>query len=522
MKRKEFIKNSLLSSLAIPLTGNYGFKALGAYNALLNAINYPVIENDNVLVIVQLQGGNDGLNTVIPFENFSNYVNARKNIYIQEDKALTLSGTHNIGLNPALKGFQSLFNEGKLAIIQSVGYPQPNFSHFRATDIWMTGSDSDVVLETGWAGRYLDYQYPNFPISYPNASMPDPLAIQIGSITSLTLQGPSVSLGVSISSATNFYNLINDTTDPAPNTPAGKELTFIRQINQQTQSYSTRIKNAASNVATQVNYPSNSLADQLKIVARLIKGGLKTKVYMVSYGSFDTHANQVNSNDTSVGTHANLLKNISDSIKAFQDDLNFLGVADRVVGMTFSEFGRRILSNASGGTDHGAAAPCFIFGNKTIGSILGQTPFIPSSITVNDNLPYQYDFRSIYASLLVDWLCVDSNAVNQILLKNFQQLPLVNTSTCKISLPVTNANNLINNYPNPFNAFTNITYKSNGGHCMLQVLSGDGKVVATLIDAQIDNGFYTVQFKAGNIPAGLYYIRFQNGTNTAIRPILKF
>ncbi len=524
MKRSEFLKKSLLSSTILPsFINGFSVKALGASSPIMQALNLPTTETDHVLVIVQLQGGNDGLNMVIPLEYFNNYVTARSNIYIPEDKVLKLTNNDKVGLNPAMTGLQAMFNDGKLKIIQSVGYPQPSFSHFRATDIWMSGSDSNNVLNTGWAGRYLNYEYPNFPNGYPNSTMTDPLAIQIGSVTSLTLQGPAVSMGMSISNPTSFYSLLNSTQDPAPATPAGKELSFIRQVAQQTQAYASVVKNAANAVSTQVTYPTNNpLADQLKIVARLIKGGLKTRVYMVNYGGFDTHANQVIATNTATGVHATLLGNVSRALKAFQDDLQFLGIEDRVVGMTFSEFGRRIKSNASGGTDHGAAAPCLVFGKNVVGGVLGDTPNIPSTTTFNDNLPFQYDFRSVYASLLANWLCVDATSLQQLLLKNFQQLPLVNAASCNKINPNTSGFSLITNYPNPFTATTTITYTTAGGHTLIQIIDGSGRVITNLLDKEIATaGTYTVTFNSGFLPTGVYYARLQNMAVQQIRTMLK-
>ncbi len=524
MKRSEFLKKTLLSSTIIPsFINGFSVKALGADSPLMQALKLPTTETDHVLVIVQLQGGNDGLNMVIPLEYFSNYVNARPNIFIPEDKVLKFNNYDKIGLNPAMTGLQSMYNDGKLKVINSVGYPQPSFSHFRATDIWMTGSDSNNVLNTGWAGRYLNDEYPNFPNGYPNSSMSDPLAIQIGSVTSLTLQGPAVSMGMSISNPTSFYSLLSSTPDPAPATPAGKELTFVRQIAQQTQAYASVVKNAANAVTKQVAYPtSNSLGDQLKIVARLIKGGLKTRVYMVSYGSFDTHANQVVATDKTTGTHATLLKNVSDALKAFQDDLQYLGIEERVVGMTFSEFGRRMKSNASGGTDHGAAAPCFVFGKNVLGGVLGDTPNIPANVTVNDNLPFQYDFRSIYATLLSNWLCVNDNSLQQLLLKNFQQLPLVNAAGCNKANTNISGFNLITNYPNPFTSSTTIAYTTAGGHTLIQIIDGSGRVLANLVDKEITTaGTYAVTFNSGALPSGVYYARLQNMAVQQVRTMLK-
>lgn len=344
MRRRDFLIKSIPAATVLPaIIDKYSVKVFNSNSPLVQALMMPGIDTDHVLVIVQLSGGNDGLNTVIPISNYSAYYNARTNIAIPENKILSLPGFSQTGLHPAMTGMQSLFNDGRLAIIQAAGYPSPNFSHFRATDIWMTASDSNVELTSGWAGRYLNTEYPNYPSGYPNATMTDPLAIQIGSITSLALQGPSVSMGMSISNPTSFYNLINNAQDPTPNTPAGDELLFIRTIASQTNAYAQRVRDAANAVTQQGAYPANNpLADQLKIVARLVKGGLKTRVYMVSYGSFDNHSLQVNTGDTTTGTHAKLLSTISDAIKAFEDDCNSLGIGERVIGMTFSEFGRRI------------------------------------------------------------------------------------------------------------------------------------------------------------------------------------
>lgn len=522
MKRREFLRKAVPAGVVLPsLVSGFSFRAFGADSPIAQSLLMPVSETDHILVIVQLNGGNDGLNMVIPLEHFSNYANARSNIYIPEDKVLALADTRKAGLHPSMTGMQQLYNAGQLKIIHSVGYPQPSFSHFRATDIWMSASDSNAVVNTGWAGRYLNYEYPNFPAGYPNASMKDPLAIQIGSTTSLTFQGPSVSMGMSISNPSNFYNLLSGVQDPVPDTPAGKELNFVRQIAQQTQQYASVIKDAASKVPVQVTYPSgNSLADQLKIVARLIKGGLQTRVYMVNFSGFDTHASQVNSTDKTTGTHANLLMRVSDAIKAFQDDLKFLGVDDRVTGITFSEFGRRIRSNASTGTDHGTAAPMFVFGKQVLGGVLGDTPNFGANVTVNENLPFQYDFRSVYATLLANWLCVNDSDLQQVMLKNYQTLPLVNTIDCKKAVNLS-GEQLISNYPNPFTSNTVITFKTAGGHTLVQIIDISGRVIAHLTDQEYPSGTYTVVFNSGNLPSGIYYARLQNLATQQVRTMLK-
>lgn len=526
MKRREFLSKSMAATLPALISG-YSVKALNADSPLVQALIGSGTDTDHVLVIIQLSGGNDGLNMVIPLNTYSLYNAARTNIAIPEARILRLNGYDKTGLHPAMTGLQSLYNDTKLKIIQAVGYPQPNFSHFRATDIWMTASNSNQEVYTGWGGRYLNYEYPNFPNGYPNSSMTDPLAIQIGSTATLTSQGPSVNMAMSITSATNFYQLINGTSDPVPATKAGKELSFIRTVAKQTQQYASTITTAASKVTTQNTYPNNNnLADQLKIVARLIKGGLKTRIYMVSFGGFDNHSLQTTVADTTVGTHATLLGRVSDAINAFQDDLVYLGIEDRVVGMTFSEFGRRIKSNSSVGTDHGAASPLFVFGKPVQGGMLGDNPVIPAAATVNDNVPMQYDFRSIYSTLLEKWFCLDKATVQGLFPPNIngqlQDLPLIKSGVCTTSVPNNSGKSLISNYPNPFTGKTTIEFNTDGGHTLIQIIDNTGRLILDLLEKDYPAATrQTVTFDASHLPNGVYYARLQNGTIQQVRPMLK-
>lgn len=531
MKRRDFFKSTLPAATILPsVLGGYSMKAYAASSPLLQALIGTTTNTDHVLVIVQLSGGNDGLNMVIPIDTYSNYYSVRTNIAIPQAKILKLNGNDHTGLHPSMTGLQTLFNDGKLAIIQAASYPSPSFSHFQATDIWMTASDSNVQLSSGWAGRYLNNEYPNFPNGYPNSNMTDPLAIQIGSISSLTLQGPEVSMGMSINDPTTFYNFLNGVEDPVPDTPWGKELNFVRQITHQTQQYADVIKNAAGRVPVQGTYPANNdLAAQLKIVARLVKGGLKTRVYMVSTGGFDTHSAEVSTTDTTVGAHANLMQRVSDGIKAFMDDIKGLGVEDRVIGMTFSEFGRTIRSNANYGTDHGSGAPMFVFGKKVNPGVLGNNPDIQTTAGAANAVPMQYDFRSVYASLLSGWLCVNSNDLQTVMLKHFQELPLINSASCSSVLAITGLNELtrasgdqlVINYPNPFVSSTKITFKTKGGHTLVQIMDPLGRVIQVLADKEYTPGVYTLDFDSGVLPVGTYYTRFQNGPLQQVRPMLK-
>ncbi|HLG33959.1 MAG TPA: DUF1501 domain-containing protein [Bacteroidia bacterium] len=515
MKRRKFLSALSAVSVVPAVLDGFSIRSFGA-SPLLQALAAST-NNDHVLVLIQLSGGNDGLNTVIPLDQYSLLSTARNNILIPSFQVLSLNGNPQTGLHPSMSGIQQLFNNGRVNIVQGVSYPSPNFSHFRATDIWLTASDHDQSLSTGWAGRYLDYEYPNYPVGYPNSTVPDPLAIEIGSSVSLGLQGPAVGMGFSITDPTNFYNLINGIQDPAPNTNYGRELTYIRLVNQQSQAYSGVITNAANNITSQSpSYPVqglNNLSDQLKIVARLIAGGLQTKIYMVSIGGFDTHSSQADSGSPTTGNHADLLAKLSVAVSAFQDDLSYLNVDDRVIGMTFSEFGRRIISNGSLGTDHGSGAPMILFGNAVQSGILGTNPVIPSNANVNDNVAMQYDFRSVYSSVLNKWFCVPAADLNQIMLQNFQVLPVIQDSACVVGVHELNqkaGESLVWNYPNPFTSSTYVTFKSAGGHILLQVFTTEGKLIKTLADGEYAEGTYEIWYENEGHPAGTYYLRLQN------------
>lgn len=506
MKRKDFLKKSIPAAMLPFFINGIKFQAYGA-TPMLKAIAEASAKNGRVFVFIQLNGGNDGLNTVIPLDQYSNLSNARSNVLIQESKVLTLNGLSGTGFHPAMTRLRTMFNDGKVNIIQSVGYPNPNFSHFRATDIWHTASDSNVYLNSGWAGRYLEGIYTGFPTGYPNTDEPDPLAISIGYSVSTSLMGPTANTGMAISDPVSFYQLVTGTVDQAPNTPAGHELTYVRLVLQQTQQYNTTVKAAAQSVSNKATYPTNnSLADQLKIVANLIAGGLKTPIYTVSLGGFDTHSAQVNAtggNET--GAHADLMKKVSDAIAAFQSDCEQLGIADRVAGMTYSEFGRRIKSNDSKGTDHGAAAPMIVFGTKVNPIMIGSNPTIPSTVNVDDNLPMQFDFRQVYASILNDWFESPVTTTDgDILLKHFDTLPIFKQS---VSVKKYNVNNigLLQNYPNPFKDITNIDYISPGGKVELRLFDNQGKLISILVDEDMPQGKHSFVLNGAHLPSGNYY-----------------
>jgi uncharacterized protein (DUF1501 family) len=529
MKRREFIRRAL-PAVTVPMLLN-GLKIRAfAHGPNLETLAAARGNNDHVLVLIELNGGNDGLNTVIPLDQYSALQAVRYNIIIPRNKILPLNGYSNVGLHPSMSAIQQMFNDDKVCIVQSVGYPNPDFSHFRSTDIWTSASDSNEYLNTGWMGRYLNYEYPNFPYNYPNQVMPDPLAIQIGGVSNPVFMGPVMNMAYSLlldqNNNVQSYTFSSTIQDPfSLQKPYKKELEYIRLVKQNTNSLGTAVKNAYDAPAQQLPYPDTALAKQLKVVAKLIAGGLKTKIYWVSIGGFDTHASQVEDSDTTLGIHANLLKTLSDAVKAFHDDLQHLGLGNRVISMTYSEFGRRILSNYSSGTDHGAAAPLFIFGNQVIPGLLGSNPIISAQATVNDNLPMQYDFRSVYASILQDWLCVPKQDIDSIiLLKNFPSLPLVQNSACAaVSIRELNRTaglTLVSAYPNPFITRTTIEFTTSGNHTLVEIFNPFGQQIKTLIDKDMPAGTYQVDFENEGYAEGMYYVRFQNGVVQQVKPIV--
>jgi uncharacterized protein (DUF1501 family) len=525
MKRRDFLKRVAPMSL-LPFAMNG--QPIRAYGKLMGAEQEDFTETDNVLVLVQLNGGNDGLNTLIPLDQYTNLTAARPDVIIPENKVLGLEGIDGTGIHPSMHKMRDMYNNGKLHILQSVGYPNQNESHFRSTDIWMTGSDTDEILESGWIGRYLSEEWPNYPNGFPNENMEDPLAIQIGSVVSQVCQGLAVNMGFAITNPNNYYQLLTGNYPDAPDSWAGKELDYVRTVARQTNEYSLKVK-AAAEKATNLSdlYPEgNRLADQLKIVAQLIAGGLKTRVYVVSLGGFDTHANQVDPVDSNeTGQHAFLLESVSEAINAFQDDIEKLKVDHRVLGMTFSEFGRRIISNASTGTDHGSSAPLFMFGNKVKAGMTGTNPTIPANATAKDNLEMQTDFRDIYSTILQDWFCLDKTTSDSVLLQDFDKIDLIQDSCNTTSIDQTRKQKAgdayVSNYPNPFGSQTTIKYYSDGGDVNIVILDTQGKEVYQLVQSTIPKGTHEVLFDASFLPTGTYYCRYQNGFNQQTRSLLK-
>jgi uncharacterized protein (DUF1501 family) len=516
MKRRDFIKATAAVS-AVPFVLN-GTNIYAEASPIGNKLAEIAAANDKVIVLIQLSGGNDGLNTVIPLDQYSNLSKARENLLIDEKKVLRLND--KTGLNPAMSGLFELYNSGQIAVIQSVGYPQQNFSHFRSTDIWTTASDSNQVITNGWLGRYLEELHPYFPESYPNTDNPDPLSITVGSVVSQTCQGTVYSMGMPVANTKEFYNVRSNGEDTAPNNLAGSELSYVRDILATTKVYNQTLQNAANkgkNLSTKYPTTGNKLSDQLKIVAQLLAGGIKTRVFVTSLGGFDTHALQNQADGDELGSHYTLLSNVSTAIQAFQDDLKLLNLDDRVIGFTFSEFGRRIKSNQSIGTDHGAAAPLFVFGKNVIGGVYGNNPTIGSNVSVNDNIAMQFDFRQIYSTVLLDWLESGKDLHKKVMLKDFDFIPFIKKSTSSV-----NSYNTfdISVYPNPIKDFAILSLNTMGGNAIIDIFDLQGNRKMTLLEASLIEGSTKIPLNISELNKGIYFVKAKVGIDNYFTKIV--
>ncbi|HVT91150.1 MAG TPA: DUF1501 domain-containing protein [Tepidisphaeraceae bacterium] len=375
------------------------------------------VSDDNILVVVQLSGGNDGLNTIIPVEN-DIYLKARPGIGIKQ-KYHKLND--DFALNPGMGAFKELFDQGRLAIVNGCGYPNPNRSHFESMSIWHA-ADPVNGQQGGWLGHYLEHlqrgtgplQAVNIGTELPQALVNDVAPVpSIQSMDEYRLRTESSS---SADSAT-IGRMIRELNAAEKSSPA---LQFLSRTATNAIISSDQIRRVTGAYKPDVNYPEN-LGNRLKLIAQIIAGNFGTKLFYCDVSGFDTHANQL-------GTHEQVLSNVASSIRAFLADLDAKKLADKVVVMCFSEFGRRVAQNDSGGTDHGAAGPMFVVGNKVNGGLFGQYPSLDK--LESGDLKYTTDFRRVYATLLDGWLNVDSPAVLQ---NRFEPIAMLDNLPASIS-----------------------------------------------------------------------------------------
>ena len=438
--RREFLRTTVLGSAlswTVPTFLANTFAALHS-EAADSATQIITGKDATILVVLQMAGGNDGINTVVPFAN-DFYHRARPKLGLTAQQVLNLNG--EIGLHGAMTGFKDLFDAGNLAVVQGVGYPNPNRSHFRSTEIWQTASDSDRVEKYGWLGRYFDnclcrrrpdrgrdHRQPVAGSIFRDHAQGH--LLQQSAELSLHGQRPRGPGGEDLTEAA--YKKMNevDMSSAAPDENSGgsiaalaagmpmqggKAVDFIERTALDAQVSSEEVRKIADSVQNQATYPASQLGNSLKLVAKLIGGGLPTRIYYVSQGGYDTHVNQI-------PTQQRLLAELGNSVKAFVDDLKAQGNMQRVLVMTFSEFGRRVTENANGGTDHGAAAPMFIVGNKVKAGLLGTCPSLAPQDLFEGDIKYNVDFRNVYAGVLESWLKTKSAPI---LGRQFEPLQLV-------------------------------------------------------------------------------------------------
>lgn len=357
---------------------------------------------DTILVVIQMTGGNDGLNTVIPFKD-DNYYSYRPTIKIPKDSVRKINDS--LGLHPAMEGMAGLLEDKALCVVQGVGYPNPSQSHFRSMDIWQAASTAETLNE-GWIGKALkSVNNPAFHVAGANESAPLALTgapVRVPSITSIE----DFQLKMTAATGADKKDQKEVIQGAVKNNGQSGLLDFVSKTALNTYASSEKLQELAKSYQAKVPYPQqNPLANRLKLCAQLIDAGLGARIFYVSIDNFDTHANQ----GGQIGTHANLLTQLSGAITAFYKDLAARGHKDRLMIMTFSEFGRRAKENGSKGTDHGSGAPMFLVGGKVKAGVVGNHPDLTK--LEMGNLKHEIDFRQVYASVLEQWLGVKSKDV---------------------------------------------------------------------------------------------------------------
>lgn len=406
--RRQFLRTSIGGATAIGV----GTQIPACFT---RAAENSVRSRENILVVVQMSGGNDGLNTLVPYDD-PDYRAARPKLAIAATDVLKCND--RLGFHPSLAGLHELFEGGDLAVVQGVGYDNPNRSHFEAMDIWHTCKRKEQSRPDGWLGRYLDTQ--------ASGQGGDVLALHLGqeqqpfAVTSQTVRVPTVRelsefqlrgehrqqlrelLNNSVHESQASSSKPSAPTNMASDASNNDLLAFLESSTTAALAASGRVTEAVQGYKSDISYPSSELGQKLRIVAQLIDAGLTTKIYYVQLDGFDTHSQQTQ-------THTILLRQWSEAVSALMRDLKAHDHAQRVCVMTFSEFGRRVAENASEGTDHGAAGPMFVCGGRVAGGLMGE---MPSLTDLQDgDLRHHTDFRQVYASVLQDWLGVEPEPI---------------------------------------------------------------------------------------------------------------
>ena len=545
MKRRNFIQLTASAS-ALSLLPTEVF-------ALFKSAGMTTCPNVNAkkIVLVQLSGANDGLNTVVPLNQYDTYAALRPNIKLNNagqtngviNLDTTLSSAKQIGLHPSLTGFKSLYDRGLMRVIQGVGYPSQDKSHFKSTDLWLTGGDgtsANNAIDSGWIGRFLENYYSNF------LTANFPLGIQLGSSdNSLGFHGEEehgMSININGQDPAGFFSILNGLggapPEAIPNSEYGDLIRFIMASDLETNLYAQSISSAfsAGTNSTNVTYPVTNLANQLKTVAKFISGGLQTKVYLVKIGGFDTHDIQVASSTTThLGTHANLLTQVSEAINAFITDLNNQNLGDDVIAVPFSEFGRKAGQNGNLGTDHGEIAPMFVFGKSINPGVSGTNINLSEAVSANNFQvqTVQHDYRRVFSTILQDWFgtsnqTLDLTFYNTTTNQGYANNKVSNFIKAENSVPAScysdsllstndfgNRNDIVV-YPNPTVETVNINSINNSIN-VVSVYSLDGKLVATYRNPMTSDS-YSIDVQ--NLATGIYTLKVETNNGSFTKKII--
>ena len=510
--RRDFLTRAGLGTAAASVAlGSTSVQAL-TRSPFLDAL--AKADTDRTLVLIQLTGGNDGLNTIVPVTNDLYYA-ARPTLGLAASDTLALDADH--GMHTSMAPLQSLWGEGQMAVVQNVGYPAPSLSHFRSTDIWMSGSDGDDIVTTGWAGRTLAREFPDILQTPPDA----PPAVQIGTSAPLLFQGDAGGYGMALLQVDQFLRVAEGgdpyPIDTLPPTAAGAELGYIRTVANDAFRYREAIQTATNSPysVNEAEYPDVRIGERLAAVARLIKGDLGARIYLVSLGGFDTHAQQADE-------HASLLDQLARSLSAFYADLSATGdFADRTLTMTFSEFGRRIQENGSAGTDHGTAAPVFLFGPAAEGGLYGPEPDL-GDLDNDGNLKHAIDFREVYASVLQSWFEMAESDVTLALGGSYDSLPIVspNPPVSSGSGPVAQLG-LAPPAPNPASSTTRLRFALAESMPMaLTVYDAVGRRVAVVTEGTKRAGDHDAVLNLSGLAPGAYTVQLRTPAGTASQRLL--
>ena len=495
-------------------------------------------------MLIFLGGGNDGLNTIIPLNQYDLYSNLRPTLKVPETGSssyitldTSLDDEQLVGLHPSLSGFKNLYDSGFLRILQGVGYPSQNKSHFASTDVYNTGNDGNSWLNggnSGWIGRFIESYY------YDLLEQSFPIGVEIGSKTSSLgfhgAQEHGLSLNIEGQDASGFYSVLSGLGGEAPsfipNSHYGEELQYIIDNDQTTTIYSEAISNAFNNGSNNASYDDSNLSNQLKTVARLISGGLQSKVYLVKLNGFDTHNSQVQGQNDIQGNHNDLLTELNNAVASFMDDISNQGFHNDVIGLTFSEFGRKAKENGNLGTDHGEIAPMFVFGSSINGGVSGTNPDLTEATEENNFQleTFQYDYRQTLGTLLQDYLGADDNAIDSTFFNHTSNESFADnkindlikpdfsvTDNCysnTLSLP-SSSENYFKISPNPFQTEIKIINPDYDKDISFQIFDLNGRLVKSGIFA------INKSIKIDNIMNGIYFIKIKFDNRVESHRIIK-